>query len=73
MVVHCCVLGCKNYNDAKSKKNNISFHKVPKLEPKRSKWLKAIGKCIFVTTLHFHTDICYTYLIFICNFSSLKQ
>ena len=44
MVVNCCVLGCKNYNDAKSKKNNISFHKVPKIEPERSKWLKVIPR-----------------------------
>ena len=44
MPVKCCVFKCKNYNDAKAKKNNISFHDVPKNDPKRTKWLKVIPR-----------------------------
>ena len=44
MAVKCCVFGCRNYNDAKSKKKNISFHAVPKEDPRRSKWLKIIPR-----------------------------
>ena len=44
MVNKCCVFQCPNYNDAKSKQNGISFHKLPKEEPRRSEWLNVIPR-----------------------------
>ena len=44
MPVKCCVFKCRNYNDAKAKENNISFHEVPKNDPRRLRWLKVIPR-----------------------------
>ena len=45
MPTKCCVFGCKNIDTSKSRQDlKISFHKVPKLEPERSKWLKVIPR-----------------------------
>ena len=51
----CCVFGCKNIDTLKTRQDlKISFHKVPKLEPERSKWLKVIprknGHFVLTTT-----------------------
>ena len=41
----CCVFGCKNIDTLKTRLDlMISFHRVPKLEPERSKWLKVIPR-----------------------------
>ena len=55
MPTKCCVFGCKNIDTSKSRQDlKISFHKVPKLEPERSKWLKVIprknGHFVLTTT-----------------------
>ena len=51
----CCVFGCKNIDTLKTRQDlKISFHRVPKLEPERSKWLKVIprknGHFVLTTT-----------------------
>ena len=44
MVITCCVFRCFNKLNANAKKSNISFHKIPKVEPSRSRWLKVIPR-----------------------------
>lgn len=39
-MVVCCIIGCRNRS--RKRKINVSFHRIPKTEDRKSKWMKAL-------------------------------
>ena len=41
MVISCCAIGCKS---RKNKNSSLSFHRFPRKQGRRNKWIAALGR-----------------------------
>ena len=41
MVISCCAIGCKS---RKNKNSSLSFHRFPREQGRRNKWIAALGR-----------------------------